>query len=289
MRFYKGILYTLLFAASSLFIAAKPAFAAEELIWTGERSIYYGGIVGASEEFEKKTGIKVITIPGGCSTATKGVKSGKVDVGGLCCAPKEEELTKLGYKAFPLAYDALVIIVNNANPITNLTVQQVRNIFTGKIKNWKEAGGQDRPIKLITRLHCKDRVGNWEQILDTAELFAKDKKNVKEDQDMLLAVGNDKDAIGFISLIMVNKKYAKALKINGVTPSRESLIDNTYPWRMTNYMITMGEPTGNKKKFIDFLFGEGRKFLSKDIAFVDEVKPVKKKATKEKPVKKKKL
>ena len=102
--------------------------------------------------------------------------SGKLDVGGLCCKPKEEEITKLGFKIFPLAYDALVIIVNNANPITNLTMQQVRDIFAGKIKNWKEVGGQDRLIKLVTRLHCKDREDNWKQILSTPELFAKRKE-----------------------------------------------------------------------------------------------------------------
>ncbi len=290
MRFYKGILYALLFVASSLFIAAKPALAAEELIWAGERSIYYSGIGKASDEFYKATGIKVITIPGGCPLGSKGVASGKVDVGGLCCAPKEEEITKLGFKIFPLAYDALVIIVNNSNPITNLTMQQVRDIFAGKIKNWKEVGGQDRPIKLVTRLHCKDREDNWKQILSTPELFAKEKKNVAEDQEVLLAVNNEKDAVGFILKSMVNRRYAKILNINGTTPSRESLIDQTYPWKMTDYMITKGEPTGNKKKFIDFLFGEGRKYLSKDLAFVDEVKPVKKKASKalkERPAKKK--
>ena len=292
MRFYKGIFYILLFFASS-FIVAKPAYAAEnELIWGGERSIYYSGIGKASDEFYKATGIKVIIIPGGCPLGSKGVASGKLDVGGLCCRPKEEEITKLGLKAFPLAYDALVIIVNNSNSITNLTMQQVRDIFMGKIKNWKEVGGNDRPIKLVTRLHCKDREDNWKQILSSAELFAKEKKNVAEDQEVLLAVNNDKDAFGFILLSMVNRRYVKVINMDGITPSRESLIDQTYPWKLTDYMVTKGEPTGNKKKFIDYLFGEGRKHLSKDLAFVDEVKakPVKKKASKvlkEKPAKKK--
>lgn len=286
--FYKYRSFIITFFLFFLIFSANSYAAENELVWTGERSIYYGGIVGAAEEFTKRTGIKVTTIPGGCSTAAKGVKSGKVDVGGLCCAPKEDEL-KAGYKAYPLAYEALVIAVNKANPITNLTVQQVRDIFSGKIKNWKEVGGQDKPVKVVTRLHCKDRVGNWKQILDSDDLFIKDKKNVKEDQDVLLAVSNEPNSVGFISMTMANKRFVKILNINGIKPSRESLIDNTYPWRSTNYMITIGEPTGNKKKFIDFLFGEGRKYMSKDIAFVDEVKPVvvKKKGLKEKPVRKK--
>ena len=291
--FYKYRSFIFIFFLTFFIFSAKAYAAENELIWGGERSIYYSGIGKAADEFHKATGIKVTIIPGGCPLGSKGVASGKLDVGGLCCRPKEEEITKLGLKAFPLAYDALVIIVNNSNPITNLTMQQVRDIFAGKIKNWKEVGGQDRPIKLITRLHCKDREDNWKQILSTPEQFAKEKKNVAEDQEVLLAVNNDKDAFGFILLSMVNRRYAKVLNMNGITPSRESLIDQTYPWKMTDYMVTKGEPTGNKKKFIDFLFGEGRKHLSKDLAFVDEVKkvkPVKKKASKasrEKPAKKK--
>lgn len=288
--FYKYRSFIFIFFLT-FFIFSEKAFAAENhLIWGGERSIYYSGIGKAADEFYKATGIKVTIIPGGCPLGSKGVASGKLDVGGLCCRPKEEEITKLGLKAFPLAYDALVIIVNNANPIKDLTMQQVRDIFAGKIKNWKEVGGQDRPIKLVTRLHCKDREDNWKQILSTPEQFAKEKKNVAEDQEVLLAVNNDKDAFGFILLSMVNRRYVKVLNMNGITPSRESLIDQTYPWKMTDYMVTKGEPTGNKKKFIDFLFGEGRKHLSKDLAFVDEVKkvkPVKKKASREKPAKKK--
>lgn len=290
--FYKYRSFIFIFFLS-FFIFTANAYAAEnELIWGGERSIYYSGIGKASDEFYKATGIKVTIIPGGCPLGSKGVASGKLDVGGLCCRPKEEEITKLGLKAFPLAYDALAIIVNNANPIKDLTMQQVRDIFMGKIKNWKEVGGNDRPIKLVTRLHCKDREDNWKQILSSPELFAKEKKNVAEDQEVLLAVNNDKDAFGFILLSMVNRRYVKVLNLNGITPSRESLIDQTYPWKMTDYMVTKGEPTGNKKKFIDYLFGEGRKYLSKDLAFVDEVKakPVKKKsskALKEKPAKKK--
>jgi len=288
--FYKYRSFIFIFFLS-FFIFSANAYAAEnELIWGGERSIYYSGIGKVADEFYKTTGIKVTIIPGGCPLGAKGVARGTVDIGGLCCAPKEEEITKLGFKVFPLAYDALVIIVNNSNPITNLSMQQVRDIFAGKIKNWKEVGGQNRLIKLVTRLHCKDREDNWKQILSAPELFAKEKKNVAEDQEVLLAVNNEKDAVGFILLSMVNRRYAKVLNVNGIVPSRESLIDHTYPWKMTDYMITKGEPTGNKKKFIDFLFGEGRKYLSKDLAFIDEVKPVKKKASKvsrEKPAKKK--
>src|SRR4030067_1432796 len=212
--FYKYRSFIFIFFLTFFIFSAKAYAAENELVWTGERSIYYGGIVGASEEFTKRTGIKVIVIPGGCPGASKGVKSGKVDVGGLCCRPKDEEL-KAGMKATPIFYEALAIIVNNANPITNLTVQQVRDIFSGKIKNWKEVGGHDKPIKVITRLHCKYREDNWKQILASHEVFTKDSKNYAEDQEDLLAVGNETNSMVYIRLNMVNKKFSKVISING--------------------------------------------------------------------------
>ncbi|MBI5378597.1 MAG: substrate-binding domain-containing protein [Nitrospirae bacterium] len=252
-------------------LPALPAQAAEVLVWTGERSMYYGGIVAASEAFEKKTGIRVTAIPGGCGTAAKGIDAKKIDVGGLCCLPKEEELTKKNFHAYPISFEALVIVVHNTNPIDNLTQKQVREVFSGKIANWKEVGGKDAAIKVITRLHCQDREGNWKQILPDPKQF-KPAKNVKEDQEVLLEVGNTPTSIAFISLTMVNRKFAKVIKVDGVAPSRDSLIAGTYPWKSQNTLIVKGEPQGKAKLFIDFLQGEGRKHLHKELAFADELK-----------------
>lgn len=254
----------------SIFFLINPAFSENLIIWNGERATYYGGLVRAAEEFTKKTGIKVIAIPGGCSSGVKGIETGKISVGGLCCFPKDTELSK-GIKAHQYAWEALAIVVNNANPITNLTAQQVRDIFSGKITNWKDVGGQDKPIKVITRLHCKDRDGHWRQILNDSALF-KSIKDVKEDQEVLLEIGKEQDSIGFISMNMINQKYVKIISINGVKPSKDSLVDGSYPWKMPISFITKGEPKELVKQFIDFISGEGRAYMNKDMAFLDEIK-----------------
>ncbi len=252
-------------------IPASPAQAAEVLVWTGERSMYYGGIVAASEAFEKKTGIHVKAIPGGCGAAAKGIEAKKIDVGGLCCLPKEDELTKKNFHAYPLSFEALAIVIHNTNPIDNLTQKQVREVFSGKITNWKDLGGKDASIKVITRLHCKDREGNWKQIMSDPKQF-KPSKDVKEDQEVLLEVSNAPNSIAFIILTMVNNKYVKVIKVDGVMPSRESLIAGTYPWKHQNSLIVVGEAKGKVKQFVDFLQGEGRKHLHKEVAFADEIK-----------------
>jgi len=252
-------------------MAAPPAYSAEVIIWNGERATYYGGLVRAAEEFTKKTGIKVVAIPGGCFSGVRGVLTGKIDVGGLCCFPKDSEINKSGIKAYQYAWEALVIVINNTNPVSNLTAQQVRDIFSGKITSWKEVGGQNKPIKVITRLHCKDREGHWKQILPDPSLF-KSSKDVKEDQEVLVEIEKNPDAIGFVSRNMVNPMFVKIVRVNGVMPSKSTLIDGTYPWKMPISFITRGEAKGDVKKFIDFISHEGRAYMNKELAFMDEIK-----------------
>lgn len=269
-RWMKLILFSLVNALTT-FSSIAPALSENLIIWNGDRTTYYGGLVRAAEEFTKMTGIKVVAIPGDCSSGVKGVLTGKIDVGGLCCFPKDDEMNKLGIKVYQYAWEALTIVVNNANPVTNLTARQVRDIFSGKITNWKEVGGQDRPIKVITRLHCKDRDGHWRQILADAALF-KSSNDVKEDQEVLLEIVKDPDTIGFISMNMVNPKFIKIISINGVRPSKPTLIDGTYPWKMPVSFITKGDPKGTVKQFIDFVSGKGRAYMNKDMVFVEEIK-----------------
>ncbi|GAB4415331.1 MAG: phosphate ABC transporter substrate-binding protein [Thermodesulfovibrionales bacterium] len=252
-------------------LVATPSYSENVIIWNGERATYYGGFVRAAEEFTKKTGIKVVAIPGGCSSGVKGVLTGKIDVGGLCCFPKDNEVNKMGIKAYQYAWEALVIVVNNANRINNLSSQQIRDIFSGKIINWKEVGGQNKPIRVITRLHCKDREGHWRQILADPALF-KSSKDVKEDQEVLVEIEKNPDAIGFVSRNMVNPKFVKIVSVNGIMPSKSTLIDGTYPWKMPISFITKGEAKGDIKKFIDFISHEGRAYMNKDLAFMDEIK-----------------
>lgn len=264
-----------------LWLLSPPttARAAEEIVWTGERSIYYSGLQDAAHEFTRLTKIKVTAIPGGCGAASAGVKSGKVDVGGLCCAIKEEELSKFGFKHYPIGIEGLAIVVHPSNPVKSLTQQQVRDILTGKITNWKEVGEKERPIKVVARPHCTDREGNWKQIVPDKKLLAKGRIDVKEDQDVLLAVKDNENSIGFIGLNMVNPRFARAIAVDGIAPSRASLIDGTYPWKIQNSLILASDSSAAAKKFVDFILGDGRKLLHKDLVFLDEVKPAPAKKT----------
>ena len=104
----------------------------------------------------------------GCNAGIKAAKQNKPGhetFGFLCCPLSQEEIDKEGLIVYPLAKEPILILTHDDNPVSNLTSQQARDIFSGKIISWKEVGGPNKPIVVVTRLHCKKRPGHWKTIL----------------------------------------------------------------------------------------------------------------------------
>jgi len=124
----------------------------------------------------------------------------------------------------PLAYEPILILLNKANPIKNLSTEQVRDIFQGKIRNWSEVGGEDKVIVVVTRLHCKGRPGHWKRILPEAKLFREDRLNVKAADDMVRKVSDFSGAIGHTGAtwIFESKDQIKPINIDGYAPTAKN-------------------------------------------------------------------
>ena len=118
--------------------------------------------------------------------------------GFVCCPLSQKELDEKQLKIYPLAEEPILILVNKANPIKNLSSVQVSSIFAGDINNWKDVGGWDKPIVVVTRLHCKKRPGHWKTILPNAEAFVKERVNVSSAKEMVNLVTSFKTSIGHI-------------------------------------------------------------------------------------------
>ncbi len=116
--------------------------------------------------------------------------------GFVCCPLSQQELDKKKIKLYPLAAEPILILVNKNNPIKNLSVAQVRAIFRGELTNWNKLGGWDKPIAVVTRLHCKKRPGHWKTILPTVGDFTKERINVSSANKMVKMVTKFNTAIG---------------------------------------------------------------------------------------------
>ena len=195
---------------------------------------------------------------GGSSAGVMSAQTNTADIGMSSRSLKDKEKTLWSVE---IARDGLAIIIHPKNTITNLTLNQVRDIYAGVITNWSQLGGNDKQIHVITREEGSGTRSAFEDLLmDDIEI---DPHSIVQDSNGTVRqlVGDDVNAIGYISLGLVNDKV-KALELDGVAASRENVINGTYVLSRPYLFVTSSEPIGEVKKFIDFvLSAEGRALL----------------------------
>ena len=194
-----------------------------------------------------------ITIAGGGSgVGVQKVGEGLVQIGNTGRALSPEEIAKYGLASFPFAIDGVAVALNPANPVSALTAAQVKDIYAGKVTNWKAVGGADAAITLYTRDEASGtREVFWEKLLKKGEIAAS-ANVVASNGAMKVAVAQDPNAIGYVGIGFIDATI-KAPALDGVAPSQESAADGSYPIVRKLYMNTKGEPQGLTKAFIDFI------------------------------------
>ncbi len=219
-------------------------------------------VIGAlGEAFENEnSGITFTYNPTGSGTGITAVSEGRCDIGLSSRALKDEEIAK-GLVGTTLAYDGIAVIVNNENPVSDLTVEQIAKIYTGEITNWSEVGGNDAEIVLIGREANSGTRDGFESITDT-----KDKCQYRQELtatgDVISAVSGNPNAIGYASVASV-KDTVKILAVGGVIPSDETIKDGSYQIQRPFVLVTK-EGTAlseTAQAFFDFCLSEEAKAI----------------------------
>ena len=174
--------------------------------------------------------------PTGSGSGIKAVQEGRCDIGLSSRALKAEE-KKAGLKETVLAYDGIAIIVNPENPVKDLTIEQIADIYTGKITNWKDLGGNDAEIVLIGREAGSGTRDGFETITGTADA-CQYRQELTSTGDVITTVAQNPDAIGYASLASI-KDTVKALSVNGVVPSEETVKDGSYAIQRPFVLVTV--------------------------------------------------
>jgi len=196
---------------------------------------------------------------GGSAAGIMAAQSGTADIGMSSRDLKDEEKS-LWY--VEIARDGLAIIVHPSNPIRNLTLDQIRDIYAATISDWSQLGGPKSKIHVITREDGSGTRAAFESlVMRKAEITP---RAIVQDSNGAVRqlVGDDPNAIGFISLGLVNETV-KALELGGVAATRENVINGSYGLSRPFLFIARDQPTGQTKQFIDFtLSTEGQKILA---------------------------
>ena len=200
-----------------------------------------------------------IDIQGGGSAA--GIMAAQSDTADIGMSSRDLTGEEKNLWSVEIAKDGLAVIVCPSNPVANLTLSQIRDIYTTSISNWSQLGGSNSKIHVITREDGSGTRSAFESLVMGKSEITQSAIVQDSNGTVRQLVEDDPAAIGFISLGLVNDKV-KALKLDGVTATRDNIINGSYGLARPFLFITHTQPTGQTKQFIDFVLSqEGQKLL----------------------------
>ncbi|MBI5524081.1 MAG: phosphate ABC transporter substrate-binding protein [Desulfarculus sp.] len=246
-------------------LAGLPAWAAGDSVSITGSTTVLPVAQKAAEVFMKKNPQVNVTVAGtGSGDGIKAIIDRTCDIGNSSrqMKDKEQALAKekgVDVKEFTVALDCIVPVVNPVNPVKDLSMAQLKEIYTGKIKNWKEVGGEDKPVVVVSRDSSSGTFEVWNEMVLKKERVRPDAQLQASNGAVAQAVAGNKYAIGYVGIGYLNPKV-KALTVGGVMASPETARNKTYPVARGLYMYTCGEPQGQTKAYLDFVLSpEGQK------------------------------
>lgn len=212
-----------------------------------------------AEEFMRQYPDIIIDVQGGGSSA--GIKSAQTNTADIGMSSRDLKEDEQALWSVEIARDGLAVIINPNNEVSDLTLKQVQDIYTGIYSNWNQLGGKDAKIHVITREEGSGTRSAFESlVMGDLEI---DPRSIVQDSNGTVRqlVGDDPNAIGYVSLGLVNEKV-KALELDGVKATHDNVINGTYNLSRPFLFVSSTEPTGNAKLFIDFVLSdEGKRLL----------------------------
>ena len=222
----------------------------------------------AAEVFMKKNpSIKVFVSGSGSGTGIKALLDGTTDIADSSREAKDKEIAAgkengINLVAHKIALDGIVPVVHPSMKIDNITMEQLRDIYNGKIKSWKEIGGPNRPISVVSRDTSSGTYEVWEGKVLHKDRVRADALLVASNGQAVQTVSQNKYAIGYIGIGYIDKSI-KVLKVNGKIASEKTVRDSSWPVSRPLFMYTNGKPAGVTAKFIDFVLSkEGQKIVN---------------------------
>ena len=265
--FFNRILYVV----TLLLIAAGTAFA-ENIVIKGSTTVLPVAQVTLEAYMKAHPGVNISLSGGGSGEGIKALIDKSTDIANSSRQIKKAEMDLAKSKGLTpvetvVAIDSIVPIVNPKNPVNNLTVDQLSQIYQGKITNWKEVGGENLEIAMISRDSSSGTYEAWgELVLKGAKVSPRAQLQASNGA-IVQAVSKNKYAIGYIGLGYLDNTV-KDLTVNGVKASEKTALSKEYPVSRFLYMYTNGEPKGETAKYIQFVLSPAGQKLVKAEGFV---------------------
>ncbi|MBN1999236.1 phosphate ABC transporter substrate-binding protein [candidate division KSB1 bacterium] len=220
---------------------------------------------------KENPGISVYTEGGGTATGAFALATGQVDICAASRPLRSEEISLIAENyntvgiAIRVGKDALSVYLNPENPVNNLTITELQKIFNGQIQNWAQVGGKDASIIIYTRNPNSGTHFYFKEHILEGKNYRLDAITLSTTAQVVDKVAQNVDAIGYGGMAFTTG--IKRSRINGIEPSLENVLNESYPIIRYLYLYTVNTPRGNTKNFIDWVLTKERQNLIKQAGF----------------------
>ena len=263
-RFVRHLILSILFLSGSV----GGAFA-ESIVIKGSTTVLPIAQVTLEAYMKANPGVQISLSGGGSGEGIKALIDHTTNIANSSREIKSKELDLAKSKGvhpveIPVAIDAIVPIVNPKNPVNDLSVDQLSQIYQGKITNWKEVGGEDLQIVVISRDSSSGTFEAWGELVMKGTKVSPRAQLQASNGAIVQAVSKNRYALGYIGLGYLDESV-KGLMVNGIEATAKTALSKEYPVSRFLYMYTNGNPQGETAKFIKFVLSpEGQKLVAKE-------------------------
>jgi phosphate transport system substrate-binding protein len=231
---------------------------ANSVVIAGSTSVQPFAEVLAQDYMASYPGVSIDVQGGGSAAGIMATQSGTTDIG---MSSRNLQGSETSLWSIEIARDGIAIIINPKNPITDLTLQQIADIYDGKNTNWDQIGGKKGEIDVFTREDGSGTRSSFESLVMGKNQIMARAMVENSNGAIRQLVADDPGAVGYISLGLVDSTV-KALDLGGIVPSRENVVNGTYNLSRPFLFLSLKPPEGLVKDFIDFtMSAEGQKIL----------------------------
>jgi len=254
----------------SFLLYGSPILATETIVVVKGSTTVLPIAQSCAEVFmEENPAISISVQGGGSGVGIASLIDGTCNIANASRPIKEKEIATAQEKGVNpvetvIARDAIVLVVHPSNALAGLTLAEIKAIYTGKVSNWSEVGGADQEIIVVSRDSASGTFETFNELALEGEKVRADALLQASNAAVVTTVANTPGAIGYVGLGYVSKEI-KALTVDEVIPSKETVNAGDYPLARSLFIYTNGKPEGAVKKFIDFvLSAEGQKLVEEN-------------------------
>ena len=264
-----NIVKKVVFGLTILFFMTGASYAAQSIVIKGSTTVLPIAQAALEAYMKANKDVQISLSGAGSGDGIKALIDKTTDIANSSREIKKEEISLAETKGVKpvthvVAYDALIPVVHPKNKVKNLSIDQLSQIYQGKITNWKEVGGDDLKIVVISRDSSSGTFESWDHFIMKKAKVTPRAQMMASNGAIVTAIANNRYAIGYLGMGYVNKSV-KPLQVNGITASIATALSKEYPMSRELYMYTDGDATGDVAKYIAFVkSAEGQKIVVKE-------------------------